>query len=624
MTLLTALACLFLVLFFGCLAIALGTNLLRWLGIEPCGGVEQVLYAMGLFFAVLQVLLVFLAVFGWLNRTVIISLLSGAGVLAGRGWAQVGDFCKALVTKVREARNSPISLGVMGLIAVCFFVDALMAMAPLTGSDAILYHFTAPMLETGKAWEPIYWLPLSFYTGLGHIFTQLGLTLGSDHISMGLIYLAGAITTASVFVLARRLASERWAWTAALTFVACPMIYWQIAVSGCPDIWMAFYVTVAVLAASRGIETRRMNWWLVAGILAGAAAGVKYTAWTIPAIIIICCLIATRSLKWSVLCGTCAFFTGSLPGIRNLWWTGDPFFPFLMRWVSPEHFNSYTFNQILGALTPSDTSHSFWGLLQYPILFAVKPGAYGGFGRWFGPVVLLFFPLVVLPAPRQALRRIAAAVWMGVLITNELTAQQPRYLLPIFPLALAIVFGGVAEIIRRGRLVTRGAVVGSVVLLLSFGVASEAIYARDFLPAALGLEQREMFLQRMAPDYPAVSFINRSLDDMPGKVMVFFHYVYYLRRPFEIGDPGISWVVNPENLSNPKSLLLLLRERNVRWVVKSPDYPLPLRDAFRRLESMGALRSVFEGEASTFSTFRMSGDRVSLKVTILEVLPTAR
>jgi len=66
-----------------------------------------------------------------------------------------------------------------------------MARAPLTGSDAMQYHFTIPMLELGKHFEPIFWISNSFFLGEGHLLISLGMALGSDRISLGLIYLGG-------------------------------------------------------------------------------------------------------------------------------------------------------------------------------------------------------------------------------------------------------------------------------------------------------------------------------------------------------------------------------------------------------------------------------------------------
>jgi hypothetical protein len=197
-----------------------------------------------------------------------------------------------------------------------------------------------------------------------------------------------------------------------------------------------------------------------------------------------------------------------------------------------------------------------------------------------------------------------------------------RFLLPAFPLAVALVFAGVAETFRRRWKIVRVGCWGTLLLFLLFGLGSEALYARDFLPVVLGLEKQGAFLERMASDYPAAAFINRSLQGR-GKVMVFFRHLYYLKPPFIEGRPENSWLMDPEHIAEPEKLLDLLRQENVRWVVKSPDYPEALAPAFQALEDQGRLRPVYSTDISTFTGFRIYGQRVQLRMVILEVTSPA-
>ena len=622
MALIATISLLSLVFALGCLAIACGTRMLGWLGVSAGEGLEAALYAAGLFFVVIEVLFFFLSLFGWLRQSVVLIVIGGAALIAGKAWLETQRLAVSLGRRLRRTIRSPLILATAIVISGCLIVDAFLAMAPLTGSDAMLYHFTAPMLEVGRRWEPLFWLTFSFYTGLGHVLIQLGMTLGSDRISTGLIYLAGLLTASGVFVLTRRVASERWAWVAVLAFLLTPMVYWQVGTAGCPDIWMAFYTTLAVLAAGRGIEGGGRHWWWLAGIFAGAVAGVKYTAWSVPATLVLCCLVATRSLRRSLQCGVCSLAVGILPLVRNAWWSGDPFFPFLTRWLKPQQFNSYTLDTVLANLHPFDTDRSPLGLLKYPFVFPLKWDAYGGFGHYWGPLVLAFAPLLLFSVRKSPLAMAATSVWVVVLVTNELTAQQPRYLLAAFPLALALVFAGAAEAFRRGWRLVRGAVIASLLAFLTFGVSSEVLYARDFLPVAVGLEQREAFLQRMAPDYPAAAFVNRSLDGMEGRVMIFFRFPYYVRVPFELGDPSVSWLMNPSTLSEPPLTLRFLRQENIRWVVKLADYPAPFASTFQTLEREGELRPFASTEVPIFTAFRFYRQRGWAKLMILEVRPS--
>jgi hypothetical protein len=220
---------------------------------------------------------------------------------------------------------------------------------------------------------------------------------------------------------------------------------------------------------------------------------------------------------------------------------------------------------------------------------------------------------------KGGLAHAAAFVWGVVFLSIDLTSQSARFLLPVFPLALALIFVGVAEVFRRGWRVMQLACAGTLLLALLFGLGSETLYALDFLPVVVGLEKREAFLERMAHDYGIVSFINRSLEGRPGKVMVFFQPVYYLRIPFLTGDPMIAWPMDPDRLKGPQALLQLFRQQNVRWVVKAPDYPEPFAPALQTLEDEGKLRPKFSADSSSFDGYRICGERVPVHAVIMEV-----
>jgi len=620
MAIIGAFAHLSVVLLLACLAIACGTRLLSWISLSVEGALEAALYAAGVFFAALEIILFLVASFGGLRQSIVLVVLAGAALLAGDGWMQLPRLAKIFLGHVRRAMRSPVTCLVVTLIPICLAIEGLMAMAPLTGSDAMHYHFTVPMLWANKPTEPIFSLSYSFLVGQGHSLIALGMALGSDQISLGLIYLGGILAAASLFVLTRKLvSSEQWAWAAALAFLLTPMVCWQMSTSGSPDIWMAFYTTLVVLTAARAVQTERRDWWSLAGIFAGAVAGVKYTGWIVPIALVVCCFFALRSWKQSILCGLWTLPTGILPLVRNAEWTGDPFFPFLTHWLTPARVNAFTLKAMVANTHPSAFDRSVVGMISYPLLLALKGEEYG-IGRYFGPLVLAFAPLLILLVRKGPLAYIAAGMWAALLLSNALVSQEARFLLPAFPIALALVFCGVAESFRKGWIMRVGCQ-GTLLLFLLFGLGSQALYARDFIPVVLGLERREAFLERMAPDYPITAFINRSLGGK-GEVMIFFRHLYYLRPPFMEGRPEQSWLMDPGSISNSQRLLDFLHRENIRWIVRAPDYPEPFTAAFQTLEDEGNLRPVFSADISTFAGFRIYGRKTSVQVLILEVAST--
>jgi hypothetical protein len=592
--------------------------MLKWLGLSTEGNLEEALYAAGLFFATLQLVMFVMANFGWLRRSVIFVALSAAAIAAGRGWLQLPKLARAFVSEVRKTKPSFFVGGVLALVVISLLTDALMAMAPLTGSDAMAYHFTVPWLELGGRWQPTFWLVQSFYVAQGHMLIRLGMVLGSDRVSLGLVYLGGVFAAAALYELTRRLASVGWAWVAVLTFVLTPMVFWQMSISGAPDIWMAFHTTLALLALVRGLEPTERRWLCMAGFFAGTVASFKYTGWVVAAALVCCCFLATRLWKWSMACGLSSLSAGALGLVRNGWWTGDPFFPYLARWLTWDHFNAYSAAATLQGVRGAGFDRSIKGLIMYPFELVWKGEVYG-VGHYFGPLVLAFAPLLVFAVRRGRLAHFAIVLWAAVFLSNAVSLQSARFLLPSYPLALALVFVGLGEAFKMKSQGVRAVSTAAIFVFVSFGAVSQALYARDFLPVAIGLEEEGAFLTRAASDYPAVSLVNARLKGQEGKAMVFISHVYYLRVPFMIGDPSVSWLIDPACVAKPQALLNLLHRENIRWVVKAPDYPAPLAPTFQALEEEGRLRPVFSGEVSTFSGFRVYGQRMAERVVILEV-----
>jgi hypothetical protein len=244
-----------------------------------------------------------------------------------------------------------------------------------------------------------------------------------------------------------------------------------------------------------------------------------------------------------------------------------------------------------------------------------------GVGHYFGPLVLVFTPLLFLAYRPTPLFRVGVGVWATVFLTNLFTSQMARFLLPVFAIALVFAFAGAMAMAKNPRPILRWVCAATIVVFLFFGAASYAMYARDFFFAGLGIESREHFLQRLAPNYQEVSFVNSTLEGKPGAALVFFRHLYYLRVTMVDGAPQSSWLVDPEKLRIPETMLAFLRKSDVRWVVRTGDYPEPIREPLQELELSGYLRPIASAVANDFSGWRVEGGRESVPVQILEVRP---
>jgi|GEM_PF-1171727 len=602
---------------------AFGIQLLRLLRFTIPSRLGMLLCACGLSFGLLTFAVFLLGMLGLLTKAWVLSLLALVALLAWKGWLWLLELFAGLKEFMTSLRQSRLGLFLLAFIVAFAILDALMAMAPLTGSDAMHYHFTVP-----KVWVqeqrivPVWWTLLSFFTGTGHVLIALGIVLGSDSAALGLIYLGGILTAGSVFMLALQLFSKEVALISVATFLATPMVFWQMSTSGSPDIWSAFYTTMAVwLVLSEGRKIREgtnLTKGLLSGFFAGLAAGGKYTAWATPIMLVVIVLLSSRSLQSTFLVALGALIGGMLPHLRNALWTGDPFFPFLSRWVASEGFNFWTFQSCYADTRAPGFDLSLLSLFRYPILLTLQ-GERFGVGHYFGPLILTFMPVIFLLWFQGWHYRIAMVFAAGFFGLNAVTSQMARFLLPIFPLTLVLAVGAWAQSRERLAWVWTGGAC-AVVVFLVFCTASNLVYARDFVPVALGVESRHDFLSRMAPDYPLAHFVNEHLRNEREKAMVFFRHLYHLQVPFIYGDPATSWLMDPARYSSPNSLANLLRQLDVRWVVKTGNYPAPFAQAFKALEHQGILQPVTSGIAEGFVGWRIYGQKGRVPITILKVV----
>jgi hypothetical protein len=617
-------------------SVAWGSGMLERLGFEADGGLESLLFAAGFSFACLEIVLFVLAVAGSLSFVSTLGVLAMMALSAGRGWMWAWAFARTVVANASRSTSwidRGLGLATFGFLAA----EGLLAMAPVTGSDAMHYHFTVPLLEQGHGLVPIFWLTHSFFIGQGHLLISLGMVLGSDRVALGLLYLGGVLATGAVLALSKQLMPIHWAWIATLAFAATPMVFWQTSTSGSPDLWMAFFIPLAALAAARGpiaatlpakldsgVGWNSDRWWLLAGWFAGAAAGVKYTGWVIPLALVMYVLVTRRSLKVAVGAAVASLATGVWPLARNWVWTGDPVFPFLSTRLAPKLANGYGLAAITSVTSTEGFGRDAWHLLKFPFALVIEGGAYG-LGQYFGPLVLAFAPLLIWSRWEKPAARVAALFWAVTFVSILLANQMGRFLLPVYPLALALVFSGVGATAERGwRVVTAGCGT-TVVLFLLFSAGADTMYSKTFLPVVLGRETAEAFLRREAADYGIDEFIERALDAEPdraerGRVMVFYRHLYYLRIPFVEGAPENSWLMDPRALRDPSAMLTLLRRLEVRWIVKTDEYPEALEPTLTRMEREGKLTPLATGDIQNLTgASRIYRETEKVHVTVMRV-----
>jgi hypothetical protein len=626
MALTASLATLLEVAIFAYLMAALGHRILRLLGLQhfglQCSGLEclarseLVLCSVALGVIAFQVGLFIAEVLG-AERIGVCACLAVAAILGARDFPVVIRIIRPIVQSIfNSPRTEKVLATITGLVLA---FEGFAAMAPLTGSDAMRCHFTVPLLILRTGFHPNFFLAHSFFCGQAHLLILGALALGSEQLAMGLLFLGGALAACALVCLARESMPRPWAWVAGLSFLLTPLVFWQISTAGAPDLWMSFYATLGVIVIARCGQAGNCPKALLVGVLAGAIAGTKYTGCIVAASLALAFLWESRSVR-----GVAVFFSGALaagiwPYARNAIWTGDPFFPFLMRWLAPSAVNRYTL-AALQASTGTADSRSLWQVTRFP-MFAAFDGSQADFWEFLGPLVLVFVPLMILAVRNTPVWRASLTVWFASALGIGATSGMARFLLPVLPIALAASFAGVSHVDQSGWRFVRKASLGTIGLYLLFGLGGLLLYGRSAIAVAVGLNSRQNYLQQRAPNYEQAEFVNRALKgkSREGKTLVFFRHTYYLDVPFVYGDPYGSWAVDPERLQTPEAWREFFRKEKIKWVVRSPDYPGSIAQPLLELEKEGELIAVAKGEVDDFEGVRALGQRRTVLIVIFRV-----
>ena len=616
MALAVSLAALLAVMLFAFVATALGHRLLRLCSFEIAFLPEHLLCSAALAVICTEVCLFLSLLSGNVRIGVVVVIV----VIFFLACSEFRAVSRELIQIVRSISNgSRLDKTFASLTGLILLVEGLAAMAPLTGSDALHYHFTTPLLILKLGFHPDFFLSHSFFCGQSHLLILLGLALGSSQLSMGLMFLGGFLTAAACACLVSRWTNGSWKWIATLVFLLTPVVFWQISAAGAPDLWMAFFATTGVLVISRAKELPRSAHAVLAGALAGGVAGTKYTGCIIAASLAVAFFWEVRSAIGRLLFLSGSLGAGIWPYARNFVWTGDPMFPFMTRLLTPNGVNAYALASYR-ADTGAGAHNNPWMLLKF-LFFAGIDSQHMGFWQFLGPIVIAFAPLLILVVRRDGTWRTVLFVWVLSALGIGWTSGMTRFLLPILPIALAAVLAGAAHLSVVGWRAARLVSLATIVSFLLFGAAGLFYYDLPALKAATGLISREDYLQARAPEYEKVRFINEVLagKESEGKTLVFLRHVYYLRVPFVYGDPGPSWAIDPAQLQTAEEWRRLLREQGIRWVVRAPEYPAEIASPLLELEAEGQLEPIAETTVHDFQGMRISGNRQSLPLVILEV-----
>src|SRR5262245_58740240 len=253
-------------------AFMVGRRLCRAVPFESTPERIAICTAVGLGTIAVAVLLIGLG--GRLTRPVVLAVVAAGVLLCAAGWPRE---VRPLLTRPRE--GSPMArvvlLALVGVVLIAPLV--LLPLFPPTAWDATMYHLAMPKAYVHwQRVQPTPFLRYPVFPQLNEMLFALGLLFATDlaaHLVQFLMFASSALV---LYAFGRERVSARAGLWAAAMWVGTPSVV-SLASTAMIDVSVALYALAACYAFARWRGTGAPAWLATAGLLAGFAAGCKYT-----------------------------------------------------------------------------------------------------------------------------------------------------------------------------------------------------------------------------------------------------------------------------------------------------------------------------------------------------------
>ncbi|MBX7221192.1 MAG: hypothetical protein K1Y36_14685 [Blastocatellia bacterium] len=345
-------------------------------------------------------------------------------------------------------------------LTVVALLFALLAGLPgPVADDALLYHLEIQRqyILQGRIIELPYQIYSYYPQGLEMLY-GLGMLMHSDRVPALIHWFFGVFwltATLNLGVLLRLRTTNRWL---VLVLLASTPILWMEMGFAFVDLGWAFFVTLALGAVFLWNEHPHKGWLVVAGLCLGAGYGIKFSNVVFfPLVFLIFILIARQRIKsqsqglppiWHsilYLVIPVAFFP--LPWLlRNVWFTGNPFFPFIWG-IFPTHCPGWDAERTAQNIVFlhnhfGSKVKDWWDYLSLPWRVCVladghRLDLYCGETGFF---YLGLFPSLLLWKHWSTTCKLLLIMVAGYFAFWAQATQQTRFLLPLAPMVLWSIF----------------------------------------------------------------------------------------------------------------------------------------------------------------------------------------
>jgi len=483
------------------------------------------------------------------------------------------------------------------IISCTFYVTWITACATLPASarDELIYHLDIPKRMTLAHGFPVFQNNIyAYFPQLGEMLFFFGATL-SGEFSTKLFHLLGGLFLAlALYGFCRRFCDEKLSFLSVAIFFTVPSV--MVTMSWAyVDVTFTLFAFLSLIAWLSFLENNENRWAILAGVMAGGAAAVKYTGlqWIVLLLILGGVgMLLKRSKRSGVEGMLWLLGIGLLIPmpylLRNWMLTGWPVFPFQLggfeltsgiNW-DPERARLLR-DWLIHFGTPLGQAH-IGHMLAAPVLVFLR-GQFNEYTYYEGVAGPIFLLGLYFTFRLWNQKRLKGLIFFTLLFFFYwmVTTKQVRFLFPVLCTLSVLISCGLKK--SRSRFVT-GVAVGLVLLNVGFGI--HEVSKKYPLPYWLGTESRKSYLARQLPVYPMYQKANATLGPSDKLYLIDMkNYGYYLDCNWE-GDFVFEKYRLEQLLktgATPEEIYSYFADREVTHIMMdldmlfSPEWGLPLK-----------------------------------------------
>jgi hypothetical protein len=554
-----------------------GKRILDRLGQSPEHPLDTLALAIPLGMGLMALGMLVLGALGWLGPiglSALLALLIELGLiplcrllrtLRSWPWIRIGDHDSSMAGRI---------------LAVCLGLTllgtAVVAVSPVTDGDALCYHLQVPkvfLMHGTVGFVPD--LHETVYPLVTELLYAMALEFRGPVACRCIQWVLGLVLAANVTALAR-LSLGRRAWWAGAIILLVPAVSNGMS-APLNDVSLAAFGMAAIFACTRLLDRPSPCAAIVAGLLAGLAAGVKYPGLVLCGLLVP--VIALRSLargsgacappsrRWLTLALVyvlASVATGGWWYLRAYLYTGNPVYPFFRQ-----AFGGAGLDEVLDAIKrPMGVTP--WNLLFALVPLSLQPDRFDSFSHQFGPIFLLFLPAALM---ERLPRRVLGLVTLGYLFLMLCLTQRQSMrfvLIALGPMAIAVAYGASTWCERK----TGPARLLLAVLLAALGLEATLAVARSRHVAGLilGRESAVAFLARREPTYRVGEWTARNLPPT-ARLIGQDHRGFYIPRDYTMELAHRRRTGLGRHGESPGEVVVRLRESGFTHVMLCPPVP---------------------------------------------------